>query len=391
MGTVVPYSWVNTKQVLAGTSPPATGLWWRDFDNVDDTGGNSAWFPVPLWTALDFAYLDGGQLLVLVAGPHDLGLRSVLRVYRFSGSPDAQTSLGYAELESSEVSGAALGIRAGIVEVFYTQNQILKRKESRDGGETFGSADTYSLASSGAAAFTPSQSEWAVGDGQMEASARGGFVAFDYLPGGSLAMVLAGRLAGAGSDDNHLVKANRDGSGWSFGSIAKIDASSTLNLVTCIQTLRVGDPLLGTWGKRVTKLTDAGTFTLVNGVAYQFRNLSWFDEPTNQMLIMEHKAASGQDAGGRYSWFSTKSERFTPSTSTWVLGGESSFDAGEWLEGWLTVQTNGPIITRFKSSAGKVRRRGDGRWEFLYLNRDEQPELVRAAKAPMAGVGTSWV
>lgn len=394
MAITVPYTWTPARIQQAWADPTPAGLWYIDYVDPSYVAGVTIVYrALPYWGALDFGYTKDRKLLILMAGPHDNGLSAVLRVYRFDGDPTAPTSAGYAEIEASGVSGAAMIVRGSSqVDVFYTLGGVLKHSLSEDGGETFSAGATVSLTSSGGTAFVPSQAAYVGGSSTIfvSAHARGGFVAAEKLAGGAVALIVAGRLSGGFADDNFIVKGDWDGSAWDFGSIARIDSSPTTGVVSGFQALRGGDCLLLGWGKQVCALQRTGAFTLKNSISGVGTGAGGFDEATNQYMFWSSLSGTSVDGSGRYGNLRPESRRYVASSASWSFGGTASVSLKEWAQN-VPLTTSPSFQTTLKSPCGKARLNRDRRWEVLYMGRDELPTLTRYSVIPANCAGLATV
>lgn len=391
MATVVPYTWTQGRIVQPWADPaPSPGQWWpnpRDASYI--AGVTAVYLAVPFWLAMDFTQ-SMGKTLVLLSAPTDDGQRGRLRVYRGDGTYEPATLTDYTEPESNDVSGAAIGCRGSSeVDVFYIHGGSLKHRRSSDGGVTFGSATSHSLTGTGAVAFTPAQSTYPAGSTNgafVEAEGVcGGYVHFDYLPGNALAMVIHGRLAGAVSDDPHIVRADWDGSDWTFGTIAKLTGALT---ATDVFGLRTGDVML-TSGQVIQKLANAGTFTL--GITGNVSGAG-VSETINQRIGFGGTGDVGADSDGSGTFYYRRllASSLNSARTQWTLTGTAANTSAEKLKSWRQQFVKSPNPdANFGCRRVKARFRSDRRWEVLYLNRDQKPEIVRfksisAAVAPLA-------
>lgn len=405
-----PYTWTPARVQSPWADPAPAGLWWTDFtDGAYVAGVTMVRRALPYWGALDFGYTRDRKLLMLVAGPHDNGLSAVLRVYRFDGDPNALTSAGYAEVEPSGVSGAAMLVRGSTeVDVFYTKAGVLYHSLSDDGGETFAPPVSISLTSSAAAAFTPATAAYVGGSSAVDtaAHARGGFVAVEKLTGGGMALLAHGRLAGAGTDETHIVRADWDGAAWSFGSIARVQVGgASQGTISGLQALRNGDCVWFPAARQFTKLQRDGTYTVRNNAAgtptVGSNAQTGLDESLNQYMRWMHNPGFFTDGSGEYGNLLPFGYRYVVATPVWDLIGATSLAltnarvaAGEALQEWvatLPLSAAFPNSTLVKSSAGKARVNRDRRWEVLFMSRDELPTLARYALMPAQGDGLALV
>ena len=383
MSTVIPYTWTWGRQVLAWGSPaPTPGQWYLNTNDPSYSPGVTAvYLAVPFWLALDFSYSKDRNLLVLLSAPTDDGQRGRLRLYRGNSTAEPATLTEYTDLETNDVSGAALGVRgSGEVDVFYMHGGTLKHRLSKDGGETFGTATSHTLTGAGGVAFTPkeaAQPASAPNGFFCEAETLGGYVHFDYLAGGGIALIIHGRLTGGGGDESHIVKAdwNAATSTWAFQSIGLLIGSTPSDVFP----LRNGDLLLSN-AQKVKALTNAGTFSLGYTVALIGGARPFgVSETMNQLLTCAGVGdrVADSDGSGPFYYRRMVSYALNSTQTAYAVTGSAAFPSS--TERWKSWRATYSRVgtTDFGCRAGKFRLRSDRRWELIYLNRNQQPEIIR--------------
>lgn len=390
MPTVISYTWSQGRQLLAWGSPtPTPGRWYLDAGDPSWVNGVTAvWKAVPFWLALDFCHAKNGNLLALLSAPTDDGQRGRLQVYRGDGTYEPVTLTDYTELESSNVSGAEIGVRSsGEIDVFYVHGNTLKHRVSEDAGVTFSSATSFSLASSGALAFTPAAATYAyTSGGPMEADILGGYVHWDYLRTGGLAMIVHGRLAGAVTDVAHVVRAELNGSTWSFGPISLFSPGTGASNVFA---LRSGDFLTSTGRQINLQMTGSHTARLTSSV------LGFGLDETHNLRLgrggVGDDGSGNSDASGPFTPYRLLASALNAARTQWALTGQAAAPiSSETIKGWRLAEGAGASPQNHRCRAFKARLRRDRRWELIYLNRSQQPELIRFKALTAAVTPLAW-
>jgi len=385
--TTIPYTWTQGRQVLAWGSPvPTPGNWYLDTNDPSySVGVTTVYRAFPWWLALDFAYTSR-RLLVLMSAPTDDGQRGRLRVYRQGEDNPPATLTDYTELESNNVSGAAIGVRgSGEVDVFYIHAGALKHRLSQDDGITFGSATTLSLAS-----FTPNAATAAAAASQsVEAQVRGGFVDFDYLTNGGLALLVTGRLTGAvDGDQPHLVRGEWDAATdrWVFGAPGKMTSvAGYTSFPYQVQAAPDGGAWILNTGLRVRNLTWSGTFSYAAGSGGGPGAVA---DTAGQLLSFAGLESFPPGVLPNYKLRRLVSYRWDATNSRWALAGQAA--NAERFEVWSLAYKQGSdafLTTR----ALQFRYRENRTWEHLFLARGEVPTIVRfPAGIPITASPLVW-
>lgn len=379
MAQTVPFSWTQGREVVAWSNPAPAGYWYLDATDPDYALGVQAVYrAVPFWATLDYEYLPTGGAVVVLAAPTDDGQRARLQVWRFADSEDAAAAF-VTEIEASDVSGASLGERNGVLDLWYVHDGTLKYRESTDQGDTWSAAQSVAILSVAGNPWAPAESSWS--SGGYDSAWPLDHV---YDRDGSVILGINGAVSAEILLGDFICRAERnaDGDGWEYGRAANITEVSIGNLQPC----RSGGAWVLPAGRRIGRLEMNGTYQLHGSTAVTTqRRRGWIDERLGMMLT--HRAFVGFSGYRKTAW-----SCFLPNSAGngWGLPAEAtSSEVSPQLDAFELVQqtSGGLVLARFHTSGFSWRVRRDGSWEVLYLDPDQVPTIKRCKQMPETATG----